>query len=133
MNFKPLITFFAIIIFTTRTLAQFSFNTTGATPDNTTMVDIISTTKGLLIPRMTSTQRIAITSPAVGLMVFDTILNSFYFYNGKAWTALSSTSEDNLGNHIATQNINLGNYSLSGNGTDYGLKLLLQYKTTDCG
>ncbi len=120
MNFKPLLTSTAIIIFATQTFAQFGFNSTGATPDNSAMVDLVSITKGLLIPRMTSTQRIAITSPATGLMVFDTVLSSFYYYNGTSWTTLSS---DNLGNHTATQNVNLGSNYLSNDGTNYGLKL----------
>jgi hypothetical protein len=133
MKLKQLLTFVALTFLATQTYAQFGFNTNGAIPDNSAMVDIVSTTKGLLIPRMTTTQRIEIASPATGLMVFDTILNSFYFYNGTVWTAFSSTSADNLGNHTSTQNINLGNYYLSGTGTDYGLKLDATYGGTLTG
>lgn len=43
-----------------------------ATPDATAALDIVSTSKGLLIPRMNSAQRTGIVSPAVGLLVFDT-------------------------------------------------------------
>jgi hypothetical protein len=133
MNLKPLLTLVAITFFATQTYAQFGFNSFGATPDNSAMVDIVSTTKGFLMPRMTTTQRIAIASPTTGLMVFDTILNSFYFYNGTAWTAFTSTSGDNLGNHTTTQNINLGNYYLSGDGTNYGIKLDATYGGTLTG
>jgi hypothetical protein len=44
----------------------------GITPDNSAMLDVQSTDKGVLFPRMTSTQRSAITSPATGLMIFNT-------------------------------------------------------------
>ena len=49
------------------------------------MVDIQSTTKGFLPPRMTTTQKNAIASPAAGLMVYDTTLNVISYYNGSMW------------------------------------------------
>ena len=70
--------------------AQVALNTTGANPDNSAMLDVTSTTKGMLIPRMTTAQRTAIASPATGLLVYDTNLNMFHFYNGSAWTALNT-------------------------------------------
>ncbi|MGM0409066.1 MAG: hypothetical protein ACQERU_13880, partial [Bacteroidota bacterium] len=50
--------------------------------DSSAMLDVKSLTKGLLVPRLTSTQRNAIISPATGLLVFDTTLERFYFYDG---------------------------------------------------
>lgn len=47
-----------------------------------------STTKGFLPPRMTTTQKNAIASPATGLMVYDTTLNLMALYNGTTWTTL---------------------------------------------
>ncbi len=61
-------------------------------PDNSAMLDIKSTDRGLLIPRMTSLQRTAIASPARGLLVFDVDLNSFFFHDGTVWQNLSSGS-----------------------------------------
>jgi hypothetical protein len=49
--------------------------------------DIRSTTKGFLQPRMTTTQRDAITSPATGLSVYNTATNTNDFYNGTAWVS----------------------------------------------
>lgn len=49
------------------------------------IVDVTSTTQGLLIPRMTTVQKAAIGTPATGLLVFDTDLNSLEMYNGAAW------------------------------------------------
>ena len=66
-------------------------NATGATPDASAILDVSSTTKGMLIPRMTTANRTAITTPATGLVVYDTNLNSFYYYNGTAWIWLLSS------------------------------------------
>jgi uncharacterized protein (TIGR02145 family) len=52
------------------------------------MLDIKSTTKGLLIPRMTSSQRAAINPAAPGLMIYQTDAPAgFYYYNGAKWIA----------------------------------------------
>ncbi len=56
-------------------------------PDTSAVLDIQSTSSGLLIPRMTTAQRNAIFSPANGLLVYDTNTNSFWFYNG-SWNNL---------------------------------------------
>lgn len=52
--------------------AQVAVNTDGTNPDNSAMLDVKSTTKGLLAPRMTLAQRNTIVSPATGLVVFQT-------------------------------------------------------------
>ena len=72
-----------------------TFNTTGnvgigtSTPNASAVLDISSTTKGILIPRMTASQKNAISSPATGLLIFQTDAPSdFYYYNGSAWTSL---------------------------------------------
>src|SRR5882724_12507822 len=58
-------------------------NTT--TPDASAALDIKSSTKGILIPRTSTTSRLAIVSPAKGLMLYDTITSSFWMHNGTAW------------------------------------------------
>ena len=63
-------------------------------PNASAALDINNTSKGLLIPRMTSTQRTAIVSPANGLMVYDITTNSFWYYNGGAWTNLTVAGSD---------------------------------------
>ena len=52
------------------------------------VLDIASTTKGMLIPRVTTTQRDAISSPAAGLLVYNTSTSAFNFYNGSSWAAV---------------------------------------------
>jgi hypothetical protein len=56
-----------------------------AAPDNSAILDVSATDKGMLFPRLTSAQRIAIPAPASGLHVFDTNTNSLWFYNGSFW------------------------------------------------
>ncbi|WP_297290837.1 hypothetical protein, partial [Oceanicoccus sp.] len=53
-----------IVLLSLGLFAQVSINTDGSSPDESAMLDVKSTTKGMLIPRMDSTQRVAITSPA---------------------------------------------------------------------
>lgn len=48
-------------------------------------LNVVSTTKGFLPPRVTTTQRDAISSPATGLMVYNTTTNTMQFYNGSVW------------------------------------------------
>jgi hypothetical protein len=56
------------------------------TPNATAMLDVSSTTKGILIPRMTAVQKSAISSPATGLLIYQTDgTPGFYYYNGSAW------------------------------------------------
>jgi len=60
------------------------------TPDASAKLDVSSTTQGLLLPRMTETQRTAINPAATGLIVYQTdgTTPGFYYYDGSAWTAL---------------------------------------------
>jgi hypothetical protein len=59
-------------------------------PSPSAQLDVSSTSKGLLIPRMTSAQRIAIATPANGLMVYETTTNSFWFYNSSVWNQIGT-------------------------------------------
>ncbi len=60
-------------------------------PNASAVLDVSSTTKGMLIPRMTTAQRIAIQSPPVGLMVFDTDFKDFFYANGSWMRVLNNT------------------------------------------
>ena len=66
-----------------------SVNTNGAAADNSAMLDVVSTSKGMLVLRMTHSQVTAISSPATGLLVYQTDATAgFYYYNGSAWVAV---------------------------------------------
>jgi hypothetical protein len=79
------------------TVVQVGFNTTGAQPDASAMLDIKSENKGLLVPRMTMAQRNLIASPAKGVMIFQTDNTPGYYYNSgtpaaPVWTLLGGTA-----------------------------------------
>jgi hypothetical protein len=63
----------------------------GATANASAILDAQSTTKGVRMPNMTTTQKNAISSPAAGLMVFDTTLSKLCVYSGSAWQTITST------------------------------------------
>jgi len=73
-----------------------SVNTTGTPANASAMLDVASTTQGMLVPRMTTTQRTGISLPAKGLLVYDSTLASFYYNSGTpsspSWTALGGSS-----------------------------------------
>jgi hypothetical protein len=73
---------------------SFAINTDGSTANASALVDIKSTDKGMLIPRMSKAQKNAITTPATGLMVFQDAPDSigFYYYNGTGWLWLATAS-----------------------------------------
>lgn len=66
-----------------------SDTTTQSLPDNSAILDIVSTYKGVLVPRMSYNQMLAIGAPANSLLVYVTDRNTFYFYNGTLWTSIS--------------------------------------------
>lgn len=61
------------------------------TPDASAMLDVVSTSKGMLVPRMTTAQRTAIAAPANGLLVYDTNFNCFFYFS-TVWTSLCNLS-----------------------------------------
>lgn len=111
--------------------AQNIFPASGATgigtttPHSSSLLDITSTNKGLLIPRMTQAQRQTIGSPATGLLIFQTDQNSgFYYYSGSTWVSLNVRGLNNnifIGqscgesNTTAKGNIALGKAALKKN------------------
>ncbi len=88
---------FAVFILPQKITAQTNtFPSTGSagigtiTPDASALLEMKSTTQGLLIPRMSLAQRNAIASPAKGLMIYqNTGTQGFYYYNGTAWKPVS--------------------------------------------
>ncbi|MFT6127597.1 MAG: hypothetical protein ACJAVA_002088 [Flavobacteriaceae bacterium] len=93
-------------------MAQVGIGTTA--PDSSSMLDIQSTAKGLLIPRMTLTERNNIPSPAQGLMVYQTDNTpGFYYYNASTWSAIAVAEDDKWtvqGNNM--YNANTGNVGI---------------------
>jgi hypothetical protein len=85
------------------------------TPNASAALDVQSTTQGLLVPRMTASQRIGISNAATGLLVYQTdapgagagagTTAGFYFYDGSAWASLSGSGS---GTTLPSQSGNAG-------------------------
>ena len=79
------LTLLTIVTFTCFNFTALSQVGIGTEPNTSAMLDVSSTEKGMLMPRMTSAQRVAISNPAEGLLVYDTDENALYFYDGGNW------------------------------------------------
>lgn len=99
------ITLILFLLIGNRLIAQSPINTEGvsisssvAPPHPSAMLDVQSSSKGMLIPRMTSTEKFGISNPAEGLLIYQTDeVSGFYFWNSAAWQCMSccvSASED---------------------------------------
>lgn len=107
----------AFLLGTMPALAVLSQNNIGigtTTPNASAVLDVSSTNRGLLPPRMTALQRNAITSPANGLLVYDSDSASLMIRSAGVWRKLNSTALGDLwrsnGNHIF--NGNTGNVGI---------------------
>jgi hypothetical protein len=81
----------AIILISLNALGQNNVGIGTAVPDPTSILDLTSNTQGFLAPRLTTAQRTSIANPAPGLLVFDTNVGCYFYYNG-AWTSLCQLS-----------------------------------------
>ncbi|MBN1339247.1 MAG: hypothetical protein JXA03_07985 [Bacteroidales bacterium] len=75
-----------------RVAGQVAINTDGNDPDSTAMLDVKSSGKGILLPRLTEAQIAAINGPADGLIVYNITDDRFYFYRASVarWTEIAS-------------------------------------------
>jgi trimeric autotransporter adhesin len=87
-------------------------NADGSAANATAILDLKSTTKGFLPPRMTTTERNAIGTPATGLVIFNTTTNGLEFKSSTGWTSLTT---DNVTFNSLTLNgtLTVGGSSLS--------------------
>lgn len=75
------------------TFSQVGIGTTN--PDASSALDVTATNKGVLIPRVLVAQRITISSPAEGLLVYQTDdIEGFYYYDGLQWIRLLDKDKD---------------------------------------
>ena len=106
-------------------LSAFSFAQVGigtTTPNATAILDLTSTSKGLLPPRMNTIQRNAITSPAEGLIVYNTDLACWETFNGVRWVNFSSLTSTDVYNTTTRQiwmDRNLGATRVATSSTDF--------------
>ncbi|MFO7614428.1 MAG: fibrobacter succinogenes major paralogous domain-containing protein [Bacteroidales bacterium] len=90
------LSFFAVVIMLQWNLgfSQVAVNSSGDPPDGSAILDVQSNTKGMLVPRMSISEKDAISNPANGLLIFCTDDNLFYMNRGTAaspdWSVMSS-------------------------------------------
>jgi len=108
---KTIAHFFTIVFFLFGSLNIFSqgvaINTDGTAAANSAMLDVSSTSMGILIPRMDIAQRNLIDSPATGLLIYQTDNTpGFYFYDGSAWVVVGNgaTSINDLNDGLSDNN-----------------------------
>jgi len=100
-------------------------------PDASAQLEILSTSKGLLIPRMSLQQRDEINNPANGLLIYQ-VVNSpgFYYYNNGQWLKLTNSSETSSGGGTATTNTILNGTVVPGAGVGVNGDFYLNTATT---
>jgi len=100
------------VLFSATGFAQsLAINTDGSTANASSLLDVKSTDKGILVPRMSKTDRNAIVAPATGLLIFQNAPDSigFYYYSGSKWLWLATANDNqawlttgNQGTNITT-------------------------------
>ena len=137
--FILIITLYAATVFMWRVNSQ-SVGIGTSTPSSSAKLDINSSTQGLLIPRVTTTQRNSISNPSVGLLVFDIDKQTVYIYAGGNWypMLMSTTaskipplpvngSEEENGDSFGSSVAIVGDYAIIGAPSyvneDYGYQI----------
>ena len=107
-----------IILIKIHASAQNKFPSSGAagigttSPNSSSLLEIKSTTKGLLIPRLTQTQRNAISAPVTGLLIYQTDnYPGFYYYDGNAWNIIGYWKKNGTSVFFNTGNVGFGTLS----------------------
>lgn len=86
MKIKCLYIILVCNIFCNIAYTQLGINSSNSEPNSRAMLDVESTTKGVLIPRLTIGQRNAINTPPAGLMIYNSTDNKFNYFNGANWS-----------------------------------------------
>jgi hypothetical protein len=93
ISFSPSIVILLIVILNSSVIAAQSMGISSnlITPDPSSILELRTSSKGILIPRMTTQERDGISSPANGLQVYNATTKKFNFFNGSYWIVLGST------------------------------------------
>jgi hypothetical protein len=82
MKMKGILVLFGVgVLLTSNVYAQNNVGIGTNTPDASAVLDVESTTQGMLVPRLTTAQRTAIAAPANGLLVYDVTVGCFFYYD----------------------------------------------------
>lgn len=138
MKKAHILTYLMIVLSSLGMAQNMSINESGAEPDGSAMLDVQSTSLGILIPRMTAAQRAAIVSPANGLMVYQTDGDpGLYIHEGGSlswYKALDSSDvvsltqqerslNDTAGVHLMTKELVTDGNFISGDGDVEGISV----------
>ena len=106
--------FFQLIVLNLLVVSAFGQVGIGTTiPDGSAMLEVKSTLKGMLVPRMSSVERTGISTPAIGLLVFDNTTQSFWYYKTTGWMELITGGAGYWsGNGANIYNNNTGNVGI---------------------
>src|SRR6056297_261469 len=87
------ITIILLIIgmYSTLSYGQVAINEDDSDPNATAVLDIKSTTKGVLFPNLSQSQRDTLHSPAKGLIIFNRTVGYFNYFNGNKWCRIDRT------------------------------------------
>jgi hypothetical protein len=92
------------------------------------IAEVISTTKGFLLPRMTGAQMTAISSPATSLLIYNTDSTGFCYYNGSSWVKIGASTGGGGGGGVAQSVITdtlLNYWRMTGNHVTGGVEKFL--------
>jgi hypothetical protein len=115
---KPLLSLIIALLFIEMSQAQ-NVGIGTNSPSATAALDVSSTNKGFLPPRMDSTQRNAIVSPAAGLTIYNTSIKAFQCYNGSAWYSTVHYVGESYGGGIVFYSYDNGQHGLIAATADY--------------
>ncbi len=145
---RKILTFLLLFLINSISYAQVGINT--VTPNSASVLDIVSNQKGILIPRLTDTDRdtnladndVSTVPPAgvvnanltAGTLIFNTTTNNFQYWDGTLWRQLFVPTSSQAGNDGVVK-VNSGNanvkpsFSLSASGSGYGPRQQVLYAT----
>jgi hypothetical protein len=115
LNIMKKILLTIVAFWTIHSFAQVGIGTTN--PHASSILDLTSTTQGFLVPRLSTTQRDAISSPAIGLMIYNTTINCFQYYKSASWNSLCDATISSLNCAGATVSAGAVGVAYSGNAT----------------
>jgi len=113
--------FISAVLFNSSLHAQsLAVNTDGSSASSSALLDVKSTTRGLLIPRMSKAEKNVITSPATGLLIFQNAPDSigFHYYNGSDWVWLANSTTPQNWLTTGNSDVTASSYLGTNNNTD---------------
>ena len=89
---KTLITCLLLLLTFNSFTQSVAINNDGSNPNSSAILDVKSNNKGILVPRLSTTEMNNISTPADGLLIFNTTTNKFYYCHGGTWSTVSEAA-----------------------------------------